>query len=1290
MFLEVGTFCQKMTPDYQARVVQPRLSTRHFPPIGPIEQKRLFEHLLESAVAYNAATGSTGLPGVSNGINSDVVTRDEMGSAFKQGEQAGYDTPDDNDVMRQLAAAEEQFERDENELPGAPAAPAPPLSDRELHASQRKIMLAKKKHYEEVMTRYGARDPSTKNDWPKTAKMSTADAGGGGGDLNDDNSRLGFSAVSGVSNSGSNNSTLLHDETSNGARSRLTAADEPDDRERQGLAQFDYGDSASRKQDREVNEFGTGGDTTALQTMKEHYTRHVLPMRRKIKEPLELALQYTSDQDAIFNEFSLKCCSSSSSVSAAGAAINGFMEKCGVIYDDFLRVSYVIVDKELSLFATFVSQLLLDFHSLFGVFSAHREALTAVVAMFNTPWHQYALHLCVLLIGEAAVSKSYLIEMINRIGIEGTIKMINGQTAAARNISGNRDDMMDAYQEMNAGYLVESKQKGAPDKNKEHDQFKERIGTCQVKYEYFVSTPDGKRTSTIAHSSQIGNCIGASNIVKDEISGPSLSRFWICQMFPMRSANTDMAESDAQMRAAALLDRQMLASDNAVHDLRIRQARCYYWEKLIVVGGLTEPTLSTFNIMMPIFRRTLVEQYGIAVPIRTVKRIETFLRTLVIMMADTRVFALPSSPYFRKPFDVRQGKAVDFWLRDSREMVLFVYEFAMDQYVDVQETKVVEYGRVLLAPRFVETTLFSSSVFSTISKNASRQTMYPAAAAAAAEDDGHRLHSASTTAMQNSVSTRSTVMVDAIYGSLPQGLYHEERVKVSHISGVKTPGGLDIVKPEFQSYYDWNYVYIPMSTEEFAAKLAHAMRHATRPFSAAQIKSQLFALTKRSIASKRFIQNVNFGAPNQPYPVVVDPSDTQPPDKYIAVKSHVGDRGRCFYIASALLFTCWTNPAKEVVRRCMDMYAPAGAKYLSGAAFREDTPALFAVNIVKPDTKVVHKFVNAAGLDPATLKWVGGCSYYKQAVIDQMSAKRSGRRLPPWQTEEMFVLNCDIDQFTTRARLCALGLPWDNPALVLRYDIQEADHQWKAAAEHCDKPAKYPEDTYKDIVKEDRGRRVRNAIATIPLSQLHEQDVDDAIINDVVVEVQRKRKAANVAAAIAPSDSMLTDNDDVHSSAQRKAVLEESAISGLDNAMFERAKKRHKDAIEKAKNVEEEMKASLVVFAEDTANASTTTTTVTASTTTTTVPVLSTPAPEMPVSNTPAAAVALPFVSLNWNKKGNDALRHTMGGDENDQMLDDDDEQYETAFFNFDVDTEKERADAEAREQRSIADDYNL
>jgi hypothetical protein len=1311
-FLEVPIFCRKMTPDYQARVVQQRLSRKHFPPIAKLQESQLREKLSATADEYDATMPKT------------TTTNETINNAFEQANN-GYDTPDEDEQMRRLAQAEEDEDNayanevDENNVDEIDA--MRPVSDEQMMRELMKLQREKEARIKTLIERHGILNLTQLRGWAQKKKKKIGPQGLG-------------NSIHSSNSSSSSSSAILNDGASNGgyssaaemASAMLDEIDIPDDLERQCLATFDYGDAASRKQDRQVNDFGTGADLTSLSTMRTHYIHHVLPHRRKIKEPFDLALQYTIDQDAIFNEYALKCSSSSSMISAVGASINAWMEKCAADDDDRLRVKYTIVDDRLSLFATIITQLMLDFDKLWGVYAAHREALTAVLALFNTPHHVYALHICVLLIGEAAVSKSYLIEMIERIGIEGTVKMINGQTAASRNIQGNRDDIMDAYQEMNAGYLVENNRKGMPDKNKEHDQFKERIGTCQVKYEYFVQTPGGPRTSAIAHSSQIGNVLAATNINKSEMAGPSLSRFWVCQMFPMHSANTDLSEVDAGSRAAALLDRHNMANDNAVHDLRIRQARCYMWEKLIASGGLTDVTMSTYNLFLPIFNKTMYDELGIKVPVRTNKRIELLGRTVVIIEADMRAFGLPTSPYYCKRFDVRQGKYLDFWLRDHRELVFWLFGFAIDQCIDVQETKLVTQTRLHFSSRFKDCGLFRKPEEETqtteLNSEKNKRTQFTTNNMKRTDDvDGYQMRKETLDRIdKNIVSVSEDVlgglnrMMTAQFGSTK---------KDAHYSGIKTPGGLDIIKPEYQQYYDWNYVRVEMSIDDFSAKLAYAMRKATRPMSASQVKNELFALTKRAITSKRFIQNVKFGAPDEPYPVVVDPTDKEP-DKFMAVRSHYHERGRRFYIASALLFTKWTDPAKLVIRRCMDMHTPKG-HYLSGAPYREDTPGLFALEELKADPTFVHMFNNTAGLDAPAMKWVGGGSYHKAALKEQKAAKESGRRLPPWLTEEMFVINCDVDQFTTRARLCHIGLPWDNPELIMKFDIRNADDAWRAAAEKSPYPAKYPEDAYKDLVKADRGRRVKEAMAKVALSKLDDADLDGAIINDVSVDIKRKRQEELTAA------KRKKDNDDDDDDVDDKRLFVEpsffATVTGKKNAqvakgsdfdarkmqktdLFKKLEERHKEAVENAATREKDMMAS-AQFINDIVQdklpaAAPAAETTTASTSTT---ISQPPQHEQP---TPITAKPAVLFQLVWNKKGDDLLRQLHNkpdmagvtkedgdfdfGEDRGFALDDDEvvddtpntDIYDTEYMAWDYDPVYHRQAAEEREELERLDEY--
>jgi len=1133
--MEVAAFCRKLTPDHQARVIQPRLSKVHYPPICRLRGSTLFAKVMASASSFAAL--QRGEARASGARTESAAAREAAARARRlldpvaearatqvTASDAGLDTDDELDALaRADAASRLEDELEENADLGAIV-----VNGIRNEAEIAQVERQRKRLLETFSSKFGSKHPTTLNGWRDDVVPPVYNAplpeGASMGDESTTDSLAVSATATTVLLSGTLSSSILLDSGSNSALGErsLTSSQAVSAAERARLSTYDHGDAKTRKHERQVNKTASGGlGMTALDTLAQHFKQHLPAQRRRIAEDTELTLRYTTDQDLAFSEYEHNCCASTSNISATGCTINRFWETEAATNNDRVMIELKMVDKRLATFGIIVSQMTLDYDKACAVYAAHREALLLTFAACDTYRHEYNLHINPLFYGEAAVSKSFVLELIERQAIDGTIRSINAKTAAAANIDESRDDVMDVYQEFRAAWLVAPSSGGGaggggnrPDPtNKEHDQFKERIGTCRVTTEYFHMTVDGRRTSLLAHSSQIGNFGGATNLKKTDIAPPMLTRVWAIAMLVMRSENNDMASTDAAARAAAS-DRITLAlSAEVKHDYRMFQLMHYHVEKLVYTGALTEPSLAVFNLYMPIFRKTLADQFSVSVPIRTMYRMEKLLRVLVIREALWRAYVLPGAPYRGLPFRINQLKFIDPWLRDNQKMVFWLFEFALDQYVDIYETILTDRVRAFVKALHTDVKLFDRTNDGALggSKSMAFETEFNDPAPPTAESQAGRMVKKAKKATDSDMGTRHVTPSfagqtastraatdSAVFGGAARsaafnatsGATREMGAIGVALSAVATttslggfvggipkpltygfaPSGLALINPEYLNRYNFQFAVIPGSVQDFARRLEQLMYSTVRPLSAAQIIEEMKAMSKRTIKTRRYIQDPQHGAPGHPHPLMPDPQDLSE-HKILAMRID-WEQTRIF-IASALLFAPTSNPAAAVIDACWDRFSLRDEVYLSGFPYRDDTPSLFAVKpmVNRNRPNIVY---NRATLDAEASKWVRGGSHCHEIERDLKAAKTSGRKLPPWVTKEAFVVDCHVDQYATAVRLHRIALPWNNVDLLARFDPRRADAAWKAEVD--DVGGKYPEDAFKALFNSSRSKRLREMV----------------------------------------------------------------------------------------------------------------------------------------------------------------------------------------------------------------------
>jgi len=256
--MEVAAFCCKLTPDHQARVIQPRLSRVHYPPISRLRGSTLFAKVMASARSFEALRRGEAMPTVSEASAAAAATErarrplDPIAQARAtqvSSHEAGVDTDDEADLNAQTAdELEEQADL------GAHVAESV-RRDAEI----RRLEIQRRKLLREVASRYSSKEPSTLNGWARDVLPANYD----------------MSAADGTTDaqpSSNINPLLMSLDSNSGVGSRdehsLTASQQVPPAERTLLSTYDHGDSKTRKHEREVNETAAGGaGVTALDTL---------------------------------------------------------------------------------------------------------------------------------------------------------------------------------------------------------------------------------------------------------------------------------------------------------------------------------------------------------------------------------------------------------------------------------------------------------------------------------------------------------------------------------------------------------------------------------------------------------------------------------------------------------------------------------------------------------------------------------------------------------------------------------------------------------------------------------------------------------------------------------------------------------------------------------------------------------------------------------------------------------------------------------------------------------------
>lgn len=368
-----------------------------------------------------------------------------------------------------------------------------------------------------------------------------------------------------------------------------------------------------------------------------------------------------------------------------------------------------VLDAQLSLFANSVASTFYSLSKLLMLINHHDLGFLMVASAFDA--YRYAvtepdgMHINVCLEGRAATTKSFLLNLLQMLFVEGTVSEITSMSVRAATSSDDRNDRIEIYHEAPPGMMSGDARKGGD--MMQESIMKERMTRGKVSVDVLTLLPNGHRV-TLTHTCESHGVVQCATNNVGQASEAMRSR--------MHSVNMNSRNASSVAKRAATTpvshlvgvekrwDTAMTATNVRFQEtIRTRQFLVYHVEKLLMLCVLREPSLACFDILVQQITTHLADRFLTTIDARTTARMRFLLRTLVIQTALHYLYDVPDvSPYYGQPFVVSQLLDLAPLLHDTEEMVFFVFELMRDAFVQPSVGKLM---RAMCMEYFVNQTI---------------------------------------------------------------------------------------------------------------------------------------------------------------------------------------------------------------------------------------------------------------------------------------------------------------------------------------------------------------------------------------------------------------------------------------------------------------------------------------------------------------------------------------------------------------------------------------------------------
>ena len=335
----------------------------------------------------------------------------------------------------------------------------------------------------------------------------------------------------------------------------------------------------------------------------------------------------------------------------------------------------------MSVFGHRACDLMMVYHTLYQVASAHRECYWVLTARLDAFRHEHKLHLNAMFVGDAATSKSFLQQQLELNSVGLTAKTLTYQTSKAGAVDHDDNHFVRLFDEVPAAFLKDPKNKV------DEPALKMKLVEQLVSHERpHIDEETGVRTKKTGLSSCIDVIIGASNESRLAFTDALRTRFHWFESEKTMSENS-IRKCQQAMRTMKAEQKHKQRSEIASHQFEQGYA-CLVWQ-FIRMGAIEKPDTSIIGLIMERFGVEL-NTYGIKMDTREWERVQMLAVNLSIMRAKQILYCTVTGKYANVDhFHPEQILDAEPYLICTEEIVLHAIGLEFDSVVPKSQRKIL-------------------------------------------------------------------------------------------------------------------------------------------------------------------------------------------------------------------------------------------------------------------------------------------------------------------------------------------------------------------------------------------------------------------------------------------------------------------------------------------------------------------------------------------------------------------------------------------------------------------------
>lgn len=354
-----------------------------------------------------------------------------------------------------------------------------------------------------------------------------------------------------------------------------------------------------------------------------------------------------------------------------------------------------LLDNNMSSFGNFIARMLMDFEKILRISTTHAILLRTFINALDAYRNDLDLHNNVVLLGEGATGKSHMLNCIQDMLLNGTVKTVTHLTDKALAVDTDNNDHITCFHEM-PPQLLGSEKSGAETGS---HLIKDMMTSCSVETQTInVDSDTGRRRKIRTVAEWIGVFIMATNERFDKIPQALATRMIAIVVNDVKRDKFSVNDVTCPISGVTGGDYSS-AKEKAVFEDIIRKMQnvLVMVEKMIYTNILEDVCMDVFNTMQINMTQYMIDHHIMysGGNIRDIKYLKHFARTVTLMHAVVKFINDPQSPGFK--YD-NFGSESSFecllkiqpYLFCTEEIALFTLSINADQLIKINHFKVVE------------------------------------------------------------------------------------------------------------------------------------------------------------------------------------------------------------------------------------------------------------------------------------------------------------------------------------------------------------------------------------------------------------------------------------------------------------------------------------------------------------------------------------------------------------------------------------------------------------------------